>query len=199
MTILPHRYDGPSPPRKLRSVRPWADCRDALELALGTGPRWLPNCRSGPDGLASRRSGRGMSLPWPNGTLDRRSRTLSGMERPARTLRVLSRDPIEFLYPTGLLGLDLHTFEDGAGWTAFLRGLVARGLSGVRLVISDAHPGLVDAIERTRCVHDVRQLQRGHPDQGVFRRPCPDRLHSTTMTQTLLAYRGSGQQCAASS
>ncbi|MGH2660964.1 MAG: IS256 family transposase, partial [Actinomycetota bacterium] len=44
-----------------------------------------------------------------------------------------------------ILGLDLHTSEDGAGWTAFLRGLVARGLSGVRLVISDAHPGLVDA------------------------------------------------------
>jgi putative transposase len=28
---------------------------------------------------------------------------------------------------------------------AFLRGLVARGLSGVQLVISDAHPGLVAA------------------------------------------------------
>ena len=36
--------------------------------------------------------------------------------------------------------------EDGAGWLAFLRGLVARGLSGVQLVISDAHPGLVAAI-----------------------------------------------------
>jgi transposase-like protein len=45
-----------------------------------------------------------------------------------------------------LLGLDLHTSEDGAGWTAFLRGLVARGLSGVQLVISDAHEGLKNAI-----------------------------------------------------
>ncbi len=45
-----------------------------------------------------------------------------------------------------LLGLDLITTEDGAGWTAFLRGLVARGLSGVQLVISDAHEGLKDAI-----------------------------------------------------
>jgi putative transposase len=35
-----------------------------------------------------------------------------------------------------ILGLDLHTSEDGAGWTAFLRGLVARGLAGARLVIS---------------------------------------------------------------
>jgi transposase-like protein len=45
-----------------------------------------------------------------------------------------------------VLGVDLLTTEDGAGWTAFLRGLVARGLTGVSLVISDAHPGLVDAI-----------------------------------------------------
>lgn len=45
-----------------------------------------------------------------------------------------------------VLGVDLITTEDGAGWTAFLRGLVARGLSGVSLVISDAHSGLVDAI-----------------------------------------------------
>jgi transposase-like protein len=36
--------------------------------------------------------------------------------------------------------------EDGAGWLAFLRGLVARGQSGVQLVVSDAHPGLVAAI-----------------------------------------------------
>ena len=45
-----------------------------------------------------------------------------------------------------VLGLDVASAEDGAGWLAFLRGLVARGLSGVQLVISDAHPGLVDAI-----------------------------------------------------
>jgi putative transposase len=65
-----------------------------------------------------------------------------------------------------ILGLDLHTSEDGAGWTAFLRGLVARGLSGVRLVISDARPGLVDAIASTlpgaswqRCrTHFLRNL-----------------------------------------
>mgnify|MGYP002624100494 CR=1 FL=1 len=45
-----------------------------------------------------------------------------------------------------ILGLDVASAEDGAGWLAFLRGLVARGLSGVQLVISDAHPGLVAAI-----------------------------------------------------
>jgi len=45
-----------------------------------------------------------------------------------------------------ILGLDLMTSEDGAGWTAFLRDLVARGLSGVRLVVSDDHRGLVGAV-----------------------------------------------------
>jgi putative transposase len=45
-----------------------------------------------------------------------------------------------------ILGLDVASAEDGAGWLAFLRGLVARGLSGVQLVTSDAHAGLVAAI-----------------------------------------------------
>jgi len=45
-----------------------------------------------------------------------------------------------------ILGADVVTAEDGAAWTSFLRGLVARGLSGVKLVTSDAHQGLKDAI-----------------------------------------------------
>lgn len=45
-----------------------------------------------------------------------------------------------------VLGVDLITSEDGAGWTAFLRGLLSRGLSGVSLVIAGAHPGLKEAI-----------------------------------------------------
>ncbi len=45
-----------------------------------------------------------------------------------------------------ILGLDVASSEDGAGWLAFLRGLVARGLSGVALVTSDCHQGLRDAI-----------------------------------------------------
>ncbi len=42
-----------------------------------------------------------------------------------------------------VLGVDVASDEDGAGWLAFLRSLTARGLTGVRLVISDAHAGLV--------------------------------------------------------
>jgi putative transposase len=45
-----------------------------------------------------------------------------------------------------VLGLDVASDEDGAGRLAFLRSLTARGLTGVRLVISDAHAGLVQAI-----------------------------------------------------
>ncbi|BBU20978.1 IS256 family transposase [Mycobacterium xenopi] len=48
-----------------------------------------------------------------------------------------------------ILGVQVSSAEDGAGWLAFFRDLVARGLSGVALVTSDAHPGLVAAIGAT--------------------------------------------------
>jgi transposase-like protein len=65
-----------------------------------------------------------------------------------------------------ILGLDVVTSEDGAGWEAFLRGLVARGLNGVQLVVSDAHEGLKNAVAKVlpgsswqRCrTHFMRNL-----------------------------------------
>jgi transposase-like protein len=65
-----------------------------------------------------------------------------------------------------VLGCDVGDSEDGAFWTAFLRSLRARGLEGVQLVISDAHQGLVGAIEAVllgatwqRCrVHFMRNV-----------------------------------------
>ena len=45
-----------------------------------------------------------------------------------------------------IAGFDIVTTEDTAAWTAFLRSLVARGLGGVELVISDAHGGIKAAI-----------------------------------------------------
>ena len=45
-----------------------------------------------------------------------------------------------------VLGFDVGPSEDGQFWLQFLRSLVARGLTGVQLVISDAHQGLKDAI-----------------------------------------------------
>jgi putative transposase len=48
-----------------------------------------------------------------------------------------------------ILGLQVTTGEDGAGWLGFFRDLTARGLTGVQLVTSDAHNGLVSAIGAT--------------------------------------------------
>ena len=48
-----------------------------------------------------------------------------------------------------ILGLQTGSSESGAGWLTFFRDLVARGLTGVKLVTSDAHAGLVEAIAAT--------------------------------------------------
>jgi hypothetical protein len=48
-----------------------------------------------------------------------------------------------------ILGLQVTSAEDGAGWLAFFRDLTARGLTGVALVTSDAHRGLTEAIGAT--------------------------------------------------
>jgi putative transposase len=62
-----------------------------------------------------------------------------------------------------IIGLDVGAAETEAFWREFLRSLVARGLGGVELVISDAHEGLKHALQRTlscpwqRCtVHFLR-------------------------------------------
>jgi putative transposase len=65
--------------------------------------------------------------------------------------------PVHALVATGvnadghreILGLQVTTAEDGAGWLGFFRDLIARGLTGVKLVTSDAHAGLVAAIGAT--------------------------------------------------
>lgn len=65
-----------------------------------------------------------------------------------------------------VLGFAVGDSEDGAFWTAFLRTLKTRGLTGTQLVISDAHAGLKSAIEAVmlgaawqRCrVHFLRNL-----------------------------------------
>jgi len=65
--------------------------------------------------------------------------------------------PVHALVATGInadghreiLGIQVTSSEDGAGWLGFFRDLTARGLSGVRLVTSDAHAGLVAAVAAT--------------------------------------------------
>jgi transposase-like protein len=72
-----------------------------------------------------------------------------------------------------VLVLDMGPSEDGAFWTSFLRSLVARGLSGVRLVTSDSHRGLKSAVAAVlvraswqRCrVHFMRNASLWSPRQ----------------------------------
>jgi putative transposase len=95
-----------------------------------------------------------------------------------------------------VLGLDVGPSEDGAFWVAFLRGLVARGLGGVRLVVSDAHQGLKAAIAAVlqgaawqRCrVHFLRNALALVPKSAqqlvattirtVFAQPEPDQARA---------------------
>jgi putative transposase len=76
-----------------------------------------------------------------------------------------------------IIGLDVGEAETEAFWREFLRSLVARGLVGVQLAISDAHPGLKAALAQVlgapwqRCtVHFLRDcLGHARKDQhGVL-------------------------------
>ena len=67
-----------------------------------------------------------------------------------------------------ILGLDVASSEDGAGWLAFLRGLAARGLSGVQLVISDCHHGLRDAIAAVLPGASWQRCRAHYADLGIM-------------------------------
>lgn len=70
-----------------------------------------------------------------------------------------------------LLGLQVGDSETESFWSEFIGSLKKRGLSGVKLVISDAHVGLTNAIQRMlqgccwqRCrVHFARNLLQRVP------------------------------------
>jgi len=96
-----------------------------------------------------------------------------------------------------VLGLDVGDSEDEVFWRAFLTDLKKRGLSGVRLVISDQHAGLVAALRRAfqgvahqRCrVHFARNLlalvPKTHVDmvaavfRTIFAQPNPKAVATT--------------------
>ena len=59
-----------------------------------------------------------------------------------------------------IVGLGLGPSEAETFWSAFLKGLVKRGLRGVKLVISDAHEGLKHAIGPPRPPGHVRFADR---------------------------------------
>jgi transposase-like protein len=66
-----------------------------------------------------------------------------------------------------VIGIEVGEVESDAAWREFLRDLVARGLSGVQLVISDAHPGLKNAIAQVVGA----QWQRSSVDTCAGREP----------------------------
>jgi len=96
-----------------------------------------------------------------------------------------------------VLGLDVGDSEDEVFWRGFLRTLKQRGLSGVQLVISDQHSGLVAALQRVfqgvahqRCrVHFARNLlalvPKTHKDmvaavfRTIFAQPTPQAVSDT--------------------
>ena len=95
-----------------------------------------------------------------------------------------------------IIGMDVGTSEDGAFWLAFLRSLSARGLSGVELVVSDAHQGLRSAIAAVfggarwqRCrTHFMTNLLTRVPRRvqpwvttmvrTIYQQPSPDEVHA---------------------
>ena len=95
-----------------------------------------------------------------------------------------------------IVGMDVGTSEDGAFWLAFLRSLVARGLGGVELVVSDAHQGLRDAIATVfggaswqRCrTHFMTNLLTRVPRRTqpwvatmvrtIYQQPSPQEVHA---------------------
>lgn len=112
--------------------------------------------------------------------------------------------PVHVLVATGvnadghreILGVQVTTSEDGAGWLGFFRDLTARGLSGVKLVTSDAHAGLVSAIGATlpgaawqRCrTHYAANLMSATPKSSwgwvkallhsIYDQPDTDAVHA---------------------
>ena len=112
--------------------------------------------------------------------------------------------PVHVLVATGvnadghreILGVQVTSSEDGAGWLAFWRDLTARGLTGVKLVTSDAHAGLVSAIGATlpgaawqRCrTHYAANLMSATPKSSwgwvkallhsIYDQPDADAVHA---------------------
>ncbi len=95
-----------------------------------------------------------------------------------------------------ILGVDLGTTQDGAGWFSFFCFLVARGLTGTQLIISDDRTGLVDAVAAVlrgaswqRCrTHYLKNLLTKVPKSSqtmatamvrtIFTQPTPDQIQA---------------------
>lgn len=86
-----------------------------------------------------------------------------------------------------VVGIDVGTSEDGAFWLQFLRTLLTRGLSGVQLVISDAHRGLKEAIA-TVFAGAAWQRCRTHFMTNLLSR-VPKRVQPAVATMVRIIYQ----------
>lgn len=104
-----------------------------------------------------------MPCPWPDATYVKCRRE----ERVASTAVVtaIGADERGWRHALGISAVDTKSYDS---WLAFLKEIGARGIEGVRLVISDAHEGLRRAIREVfqgaawqRCVvHLMRDCAR---------------------------------------
>jgi putative transposase len=107
---------------------------------------------------------------WLDARVERVRESEAGMVRQKALLVAYA------VHETGrreVIGLSVGEVESEVEWRGFLRALVARGLGGVQLVISDAHPGLRNAIGQVLgaqwqrcCVHFVRDMLGHVPRQA---------------------------------
>jgi putative transposase len=77
-----------------------------------------------------------------------------------------------------ILGVSVALSEQEAHWRAFLRRLVERGLSGVRLIVSDAHEGLkagrqavFGSVPWQRCQFHLQQNAQAHVPKQEMKAP----------------------------
>ena len=110
-----------------------------------------------------------------------------------------------------ILGLEVAFGETGPAWQGFFRSLRERGLRGVEFATSDAHEGLVDALETTfpglvwqRCqAHFVRNVLDATPEalreqmrerlQGILQAATPEAAR-VAFEETQVAFAGRAQQ-----
>ncbi len=133
-----------------------------LDTRAGTIDVAIPKLRAGtyfPDWLPQRRRRAEAALCSVVATCYLLGVSTRRMDKLVQSLGItgLSKSQVSVMVATGVnadghrevLGVQIATGETHAGWLAFFRDLTARGLSGVELVTSDAHAGLVEAAAAT--------------------------------------------------
>ena len=93
-----------------------------------------------------------------------------------------------------ILGVCEGHKEDKAGWLGFLKHLKSRGLTGVRLVISDACLGLVEALGETSPEADWRRCLV-HYYRNIFSHVPNTRVHEVAAMLKCQCRRGMSAFC----